>query len=129
MPVEIQMLVCSVALYLLMIAVQGTAGVMQMGVTKALGNRDDVPPATGFAARAKRNVSNFIESLTLFAPLALATVVTHEADKQSALGSTIYLYARIAYSLCYLVGIPYLRTLCWAAGIAGTILVGFSLFS
>ena len=128
MPIEIQMLVCAVALLVVIILIQATAGVFQMGPMKALGNRDDVPPLTGWAARTQRCEDNQVVSLVLFAPLVLATVLLKQADQWSALGSTVYLYARVAYAACYLIGIPFLRTLSWVAGMAGIALVGYSLY-
>ena len=129
MPVEIQDLVCTVALLLVIIAIQAFVGVLQWGVPKALGNRDDVPPPKGWAARAQRCEDNQVVSLVLFTPLVLATVVLKQADHWSALGAMIYLYGRVAYTACYLIGIPILRTICWAASIAGIVLVGYSLYA
>ena len=128
MPIEIQDLVCSVALLIIIILIQASAGVLQKGALKMLGNRDDVTPLTGWAARAQRCEDNQVVSLVLFAPLALATVLLKQADNWSALGSTIYLYGRVGFAACYLIGIPYLRTACWLAGMAGIVLVGYSLY-
>ena len=128
MPIEIQDLVCTLALLFVIIAVQASAAVLQWGPMKALGNRDDLPPLKGWAARALRCVDNQVVSLVLFAPLALATVLLKQADHWSALGSSVYLYARIAFAACYLIGIPFLRTLCWIASVVGIVLVGYSLY-
>ena len=128
MPVEIQMLVCSVALFAILIAIQATAATMQMGARQGLGNRDHVAPITGWAARAQRCEDNQLVSLVLFAPLALSVVLLKHTDHWSALGATLYLYARIGFAACYLIGIPYLRTVCWAAGMAGIALTGYALY-
>ena len=129
MPVEIQDLVCTVALLAVIIVIQALAAMLQWGMPKVLGNRGDVPPLTGWAARAQRCEDNQVVSLAMFAPLALATVLLKQADHFSALGSMIYLYARVAYAACYLIGIPILRTICWAASIVGIVYVGYSLYA
>jgi uncharacterized MAPEG superfamily protein len=128
MPVEIQDLVCTVALLFVIIAIQAFVAVLQWGPMKALGNRDDVPPLTGWAARVQRCEDNQVVSLVLFAPLVLATVLLKQADHFSALGAMIYLYARLAYTASYLIGIPVLRTICWAASIVGIVYVAYSLY-
>jgi uncharacterized MAPEG superfamily protein len=128
MSIEIQMLVCSVALIAATIVIQATAGVLQIGLMPALGNRDNVPPLTGFAARAKRCVMNSVEAMVMFVPLVLAAVLTQQTDHWSALGAQIFLYARAAYVVAYLIGIPVLRTLIWTAGLVGTGLVFYSLY-
>lgn len=128
MPVEIQMLVCTVALLFVIIVIQTLLAILQWGMPKTLGNRDNVPALTGWAARAQRCEDNQVVSLVMFAPLVLATVLLKQADHFSALGSMIYLYARLAYTACYLIGIPVLRTICWAASIVGIVYVAYSLY-
>ena len=128
MPVEIQDLVCTVALLFVIIAIQALAAVLQWGPMKVFGNRDNVPALTGWAARAQRCEDNQVVSLVMFAPLVLATVLLKQADHWSALGAMIYLYARVAYTACYLIGIPILRTICWAASIVGIVFVAYSLY-
>jgi uncharacterized MAPEG superfamily protein len=128
MPLEIQMLVCSVALFFLTIVIQATAGVMQFGLVPMLGNRDDIAAPTGFAARAKRCVGNSIEAMLMFAPLVLAAVATQQADRWSGLGAQIFLYSRVGYVASYLIGIPFVRTAFWTGGAVGTGLVFYALY-
>ncbi|MFO1186378.1 MAG: MAPEG family protein [Alphaproteobacteria bacterium] len=128
MAIEIQMLVYSVALFIVTVAIQATAGVLQMGLMPALGNRDDIAPATGFTARAKRCVMNSVEAMVMFVPLALAAVAAQQTDQWSALGAQIFFYARVGYVACYLIGIPVLRTILWTAGLAGVALVLYAMF-
>lgn len=128
MTIEIQMLVYSVGLFILTVAIQASAGVLQMGLMPALGNRDDVAPATGFTARAKRCVMNSVEAMVMFVPLVLAAVVAQQTDQWSALGAQVFFYARVGYVASYMIGIPFLRTVLWTAGLAGVLLVFYSLF-
>ena len=72
---EILILVWAVALTLAQLVVAILAGIAQVGLPVLVGNRDDVPAFTGLAGRAHRAHRNMLESLVLFAALALAAVV------------------------------------------------------
>lgn len=50
---------------------------------------------------------------------ALTVVLAHKSGASSVLGAQVYFWARVAYLPIYLVGIPYLRTLVWAASLWG----------
>ena len=129
MPIEIQMLVYAVGLFIVTVAIQASAGVLQMGFMPALGNRDDIAPAAGLAARAKRCVMNSVEAMVMFVPLVLAAVIAQQTDQSSALGAKVFFYARVGYVASYMIGIPVLRTLIWTAGLAGVLLVFYALFA
>jgi len=46
----------------------------------------------------------------------------------TVLGAQLYFWARVAYVPVYAAGIPYLRTLIWAASIVGIVLLLTALF-
>ena len=46
-------------------------------------------------------------------------MLAHRESAQTAIGAQIYLWARVAYLPVYVIGIPYLRTLVWAASLWG----------
>ncbi|MDP5070331.1 MAG: MAPEG family protein [Congregibacter sp.] len=88
------------------------------GLKAGLSNRDQIPEATPLGGRAERTASNTIEALLLFVPLALVAQLAGSAEAVMT-GATIFIGARVAYVPIYIVGIPYLRSLVWAVGIAG----------
>ena len=88
------------------------------GLKVGLSNRDELPEATPLGGRAERAAANSIEALVLFVPLALAAQLAGSADAVT-LGATVFFWARVAYLPIYLIGIPYLRSLVWAVGVAG----------
>ena len=45
------------------------------------------------------------------------------ADKWTAIGAWLWLGARVAYLPLYAMGVPVLRSLAWAAGLVGIVLV------
>jgi uncharacterized MAPEG superfamily protein len=44
------------------------------------------------------------------------------------LGAQIFLWARVAYAVIYLAGIPWLRTLTWTVSVIGLVLIFLQLF-
>lgn len=98
------------------------------GLQMALGNREDLPVATGLAGRAGRTAANALENLLLFAVLALVAHVTG-ADLGGAAaarvndGAALFFWARVVYAAVYLAGIPVLRSLVWMVAVAGMAMV------
>jgi uncharacterized MAPEG superfamily protein len=129
MGVEMQMLVWAVALGLMQLLLAATLGTQQRGLGWNAGARDgEAKPLTGVAARVDRALHNFLETFAFFAVAVLAIVATQRGNAQTALGAQIYLWARVAYVPVYAAGIPYLRTLIWAASMIGLIMVLRPLF-
>ncbi|HZX71777.1 MAG TPA: MAPEG family protein [Rhodanobacter sp.] len=120
MPNELTWLAWAIVLGLVYVLVAAALGTWQRGLKWNVGNRDGEPkPLTGWAARAQRANRNFLETFALFAAAVLAVVLAHKSGASSALGAQIYFWARVVYLPVYVVGIPYLRTLVWAASLWG----------
>ncbi len=120
MPTELMWLGWSIVLGLVYVLVAAALGTWQRGLKWNVGNRDGDPkPLTAMAARAQRANRNFLETFAFFAAAALAVVLAHKSDAWSAMGAQIYFWARVVYLPVYVVGIPYLRTLVWAASLWG----------
>ena len=97
------------------------------GMKVAMGNRDDLPDATSFSGRADRAARNTVECFILFAVLAL---VAHASGLQSPsvnMGAEIFFWSRIIYIPVYYLGIPYLRTAIWTAGMVGLAMIALAL--
>ncbi len=54
--------------------------------------------------------------------------LTGRGDAMTALGAQLYFWARVAYVPLYAAGIAYVRSLVWAASVAGLLLVLGGLF-
>jgi uncharacterized MAPEG superfamily protein len=87
----------------------------------ATGNRDAMPPPTPAAERADRAAKNMLENLVLF--IALIVAVGGRNPARAELGAEIFLIARLVYWPIYLLGIPGIRTIVWAAGAAGLVIL------
>ncbi|MCX7358896.1 MAG: MAPEG family protein [Alphaproteobacteria bacterium] len=125
---ELTYLLYSIILLFVIVFIQASAGIRQHGGLVLANNRDNLPGANTFAARAKRNVDNMRENLWFFVPAALIVAITDASTSWTVLGSQIFFFARLAHSITYLAGWPFIRPLFWAAGIAGCALIFLSLF-
>ena len=123
MSIELTMLAYSVGLLFVLIIIQAGAGVRAQGALPLANVRDELPPPSVFQLRAKRCVDNHREGLTLFAPLVLIAAVAHISNNTTILGAQLFFIARVAHAGIYLTGLPVIRPIAWAVGIAGTIMV------
>lgn len=123
MTIELTMLVYATLLLVALVGVEGVAGTRQFGFGPLAGNRDNLPPATGFAARTQRVVDNHREGLLMFAPVVLVAAVAHISNQRTVVGSELFFYSRLVHAACYLIGIPYVRTLAFVVGLVGTLMV------
>lgn len=120
---ELTLLAWAVVLTLVqaVIAVQGA--MMQVGLPALAGNREGMPEIKGWGGRAARAHRNMLENLVLFAALVLVAVAAGRTNATTLLGAQIFLGARIAYALVYLVGIPWLRTGVWGVSVVGLAMI------
>ena len=74
-----------------------------------VGPRDEARTAAPIVERARRASRNLQESLLIFLPLA----VLAGNNGAAAEAATIWLGIRLAYTLTYLLGLSYIRTVVW----------------
>jgi uncharacterized MAPEG superfamily protein len=120
---ELMLLVWAVLLTLVqaIVAVQGAF--MQVGLPMLAGNREGLPEIKGWGGRAARAHRNMLENLVLFAVLVLAAVLAGKTNDTTLMGAQIFLWARVAYAVVYVAGIPWLRTGVWAVSIVGLAMI------
>lgn len=120
---DLMLLVWSVALCIVQMLVAVMAKLPLVGLVALAGNRDDMPAMSGLPARASRAHLNMVENLVLFAALILVAQVSGRANEMTALGAQLFFWARLAYALVYLIGIPWVRTLAWLVSVLGMVLI------
>ena len=120
---DLKFLVWSVALAVLQMVVAAACASQQVGLPALVGNRENLPAMTGIAGRTQRAHRNMLESLVLFAALVLVAQATGKANAATALGAQLFFWARLAYALVYLAGIPWLRTGIWAVSLVGLVMI------
>ena len=99
----------------LLILIQVLISARQHGSLSLFGNRENLV-STGMAARAERAVQNSIVAMVLMAPAVLMIAHNDLTSSSTILSIQIFLMARIVYSVCFIFGITYLRTLSWITG-------------
>jgi uncharacterized MAPEG superfamily protein len=117
------LLAWAVILTLVQMLIAASGAASQYGVMPLFGNREGLSPLTGWAGRAQRAHRNMLENLVLFAALVLICAVSNKTNATTLLGAQLFLWARLAYAVIYLAGIPYLRTAAWLASIIGLVII------
>ncbi len=121
---ELRMLAYSAFLCLLLWIPYILAELKVRGMTKAMGYPtgyyDDLP---AWAQRAYRTHMNLVENLVPFAALVLLAHLTGQNSAGTAFGAALFFWARLAQTVIHIAGIPYLRTLAFAAGWAGNLII------
>ena len=120
---ELVWLVWSIALTFVQMLVCVTGATLQVGLPMLASNRAGMPPLTGWAGRANRAHLNMLESLVLFAALVLVCVISNKTNSTTLLGAQIFFWARLAYAVIYVAGVPWLRTAVWFVSVIGMILI------
>jgi uncharacterized MAPEG superfamily protein len=123
MTFELQVVVWTTVLLLVLIMYQGAQVPINQGFGCGLGNRDEKQEFPAWQMRTGRTIANHIEGMLLFVPLV---VVAHMAELSSALtvwGSGIYLAGRVGFAVLYLVGVPIARSAAWGVSLIGILMI------
>ena len=124
---DLTYLLYSTILCFVQVLIAASSANTQVGLPTLAGNREGLPDIVGFAGRARRAHLNMIENLALFSALVLIAAVAGKANPTTAMGAMIFFWARLAYALIYLIGIPWLRTLAWFVSVIGMAMIAWVL--
>ena len=102
------------------ILLQVLLAVPQVGLPYLSSARDEGRPLAGVAGRAVRTVENSAVAMALFAPAILLLQATDGFTPTTLLAAQLFLAARVAFVVVYLLGIPYARTAVWMVGFLAT---------
>jgi uncharacterized MAPEG superfamily protein len=127
MSIELKLLIWSAVLAFAQMLVAVTGAFLQVGLPTLAGNRENMPVMPGWVGRAERAHYNMLENLLLFAILVLAAQVTSKLNGTTAMGAQLFFWARLAYALIYVGGLPWIRTGAWAVSVIGLLLIFFQL--
>jgi len=116
---DLQMLIASAVLTASLVAPYGLYMWTHWPLGAVLGNRASVPELPEWAQRAKRAQANMLENFPHFAALVLVAAVAGMTNAQTALGATIFFWARLAHAIIYITGIWPLRAPAYFAGLGG----------
>ena len=127
MTAELIMLFWAVVLAFVQVLVSVILCNKQVGLTELAGNRDTFVPE-GIAGRATRAHRNMLENLPLFAALVLIVHVAGLSSDASVLGAQIFVIARLAAAIIYIIGIPWLRTAAFLISVVGLVMVSWPIW-
>ena len=123
MTTDLTMLTFS-ALLTVLLALPGTVAlVLEKGLPYAAGNRDEPIDLSPWAERAQRAHRNALENLPVFAAFVLVAAVSGAANETTALGATLYFWARVAHAVVYIAGVPWVRTGAFAVSLVGLFMI------
>jgi len=123
MPIDASLLVLAVLIFMAMVVVQAIFSNLEHPPKTMLGARDSLSDDSVLIRRAKRANQNMIEALLIHAPLVLVVLLLDRGNDMTALGGWLFVAGRAAYAPLYWFGVPLLRTLAWAAGVAGSVII------
>ena len=124
---DLKYLLFSAILCFVQVLIAAAGANQQVGLPTLAGNREDLPALTGWPGRARRAHLNMIENLVLFTALVLIAAAAGKANATTAMGAMIFFWARLAYAVIYLIGIPWLRTLAWFVSVIGMAMIAWVL--
>lgn len=124
---DLKYLLFSAILCFVQVLVAASGANNQVGLNTLAGNREGLPEITGWAGRARRAHLNMVENLVLFAALVLIAAAAGKANATTAMGAMIFFWARLAYAIIYLIGIPWLRTVAWFVSVIGMAMIAWAL--
>jgi uncharacterized MAPEG superfamily protein len=100
----------------------------EIGVWTALRNpKPDEPPKAQWAHRMTHAHRNAVENLVIFAPLVLTLSATGTSTSLTASATVLYFFARAAHFVIYTLGIPFFRTVAFAAGVVAQLTIALTL--
>ena len=78
-------------------------------------------PAWG--RRAKRTHINFVENFAPFAALVIVAHLTKTANETTALMAMLFFWIRVGHAVVFYLGLPFLRTLLFTAGVVVSVVL------
>ena len=127
MNTDLTMLFATTVLTAALVLGKGSAMWLHWPPRDVLGNRDHTPPLPAWAWRADRAHRNMLENFPHFAVLVLLVNLVGAANRQTALGATIFFWARLAHAALYISGVWRLRAVAFFAGVGGEVLIALRL--
>jgi uncharacterized MAPEG superfamily protein len=125
---DLKYLLFSTILAFVQVLIAAALANQSVGLPTLAGNREGLGELTGVAGRARRAHLNMMENMVVFTALVLIAAAGGKANAMTAMGAMIFFWARLAYAIIYVAGLPWLRTLAWAVSVIGMVTIALQLF-
>jgi uncharacterized MAPEG superfamily protein len=99
------------------------------GLTDAVGYPENPKPLAPWAARLKKAHYNAVENLVVFATLVLVANALGISNPATQLWCVVYFWARAVHAAAYTFGIPWVRTLAFAGGVAAQLFIAVQILT
>lgn len=123
MTTELSMLLYSALLFFVIIMAQALLGIAQNGLAAQAGSRDNLSDPTVLRDRLQRLIANLQENLVMFGVVVLVANALGVSNQTTALGASLFFYARVAHAVVYGLGWPWIRPVCWAVAVGGMLMI------
>ena len=127
MTTELFYLALSAVLSLVMWVPYILGRIVAWGPIEVVGYPERELPQPKWCLRLKAAHYNHVENLAPFAVLVLVVHLAGLNNELTALGATIFFFARLVHAVVYALGVPLVRTLAFAAGLVGSLMVASAL--
>ena len=107
----------------LILLLQVTGAMGQLGMGYLLSSRDEHRTLTGITARLDRALTNSITAMALFAPAILILALKVGFGAGTLTAAQAFLVARVLYVPAYGLRLTGIRTLLWLVGFAATVIL------
>ena len=103
--------------------------IMVRGTMGAMANPSpNDKPQSAWAVRLQAAHTNTVENLVVFAPLVLVAHALNIHTASTAFACALFFWCRLIYVAVYTAGIPVLRTLAFAGGFVGQVILALAIF-
>jgi uncharacterized MAPEG superfamily protein len=123
MSVDLVYLAWTAALSIVMWMPHVTARALAWGPGVAAGYPDDPPPVAKWIERAARSHANMAENIGPFAALVLVAHIGGMANEMTAMGAALFFWGKLAHTVVFILGIPWLRTLAFLVAWIGMVMI------
>ena len=106
----IDIILLTLLFYFVQLPLPMILGLKDVSLSYNLSSRDEEVKYPVISERGTRALKNLKESLFIFIPLSLLSIIS---DVDIVLAATVWLVLRVAYCVLYYIGISYLRTIVW----------------
>lgn len=106
----IDIILLTLLFYFIQLPLPMVLGLKEVPLSYNLSSRDKevkIPVLSGRGIRAAKNLK---ESLFIFIPVSILSIIT---DVDVVMAATVWLILRVVYAFLYYFGISYLRTIIW----------------
>ena len=106
----IDIILLTLLFYFVQLPLPMILGLKDVSLSYNLSSRDEEVKYPVISERGTRALKNLKESLFIFIPISLLSIIT---NVDIVLAATVWLVLRVAYCVLYYIGISYLRTIVW----------------